>query len=866
MPWLNRLVNVFRPARCRDEISEEIRYHIDARIEANCSAGMSPEDARADALRRFGGALLAMEKSHDANIFVWLETILQDLRFGIRSLRASLGVAAAVTFSLALAIGANTAVFSVINSVLLRALPYKDPNRIVIPAMTNALNGGRMNVSVPNFDDWKSRVKSFSEVAGFRDADASFAVNGEPGWTDFAWVYGDFFRLWGRSPLLGRVFGPGSADPRQAVLSYRMWQRYFDSSPGAIGRTLRLSGIDFQIVGVMPEDFAFPSKGTQLWAPAQALPNWPSLRARREGGFFSVAARLRSGVDLDQAAAELKVITQQLVSQYPDANEGRTTRIIPLAAEVNGKTIPFMLAVLFGAVFMVLLIACANAANLLLARGTARRTEIALRTALGAGRARILRQLLTESVLLSLLAGLLALPCAAWGIRALIALAPRGIARLDQAHIDGRVLAFSLVLSLATGILFGLAPAVRVSRDVALRTHTSGLDSRLLRRSLVIAEVAFAVVLLTGAGLLIRSLAAVQSVDPGFRTSRVLAATLRFSNTLPPERRAALYRDAMAHIRDLSGVQAAGAVSTMFFVGDEGKFGLRAVEGRAAQPRAQWTPMTWSTISGDYFQALSVPLLRGRFFTAQDTRNAPPVVIINETMARRYWPGEDPIGQGLKGFDPRGRNDEWVRVVGVVKDMHSRGLERSPMAQIYETQAQSLDETDNLIVRGDVSAEALRDTIRSIDKTAAWSDVATLEDRLREQEAPRRYQTLLLSLFAFVALALAAAGLFGMMHYSVAKRTREIGIRMAIGARPATVVQMVMREGLLLVAIGLALGLAGSLALTRAIGSLLFEVRPADPLTLNAVSLVLALIALLACYLPARRATRIDPVLALHCE
>lgn len=515
---------------------------------------------------------------------------------------------------------------------------------------------------------------------------------------------------------------------------------------------------------------------------------------------------------------------------------------------------------------LVLLIACANAANLLLSRGAVRQREIALRTALGAGRGRIVRQLITESILLACLAGILGVTLATWGVRALVALAPHGIARIDEAHVDTRVLAFSLGLSLATGLLFGLAPALRMSQCVDTNRQTRGVESRGMRRTFVVAEISLAVVLLIGAGLLVRSFAAVQSVDPGFAASRVLTATLRFRNTLPRDQRAALYREVTTRINQLPGVSAAGGISTMFYGGDGGKFGLRAVEGKPAESPEQWTAMTWSTISGDYFQTLGVTLLRGRFFNDRDTRSASPVVIINETMAHRYWPGEDPIGKGIKGFDPRGRNDEWVRVIGVVKDMRSRGLERLPMAQIYEAQAQSLDETENLVVRTDASAELLRSVIRSVDNTAVWTDVTTLDARLREQSAPRRFQTLLLSIFAALALALAGAGIFATMHYSVAQRTQEIGIRMALGARQSQVVRMILREGLLLVSVGLGLGVAGSLALTQSIRSLLFEVGPSDPLTLIVVALLLTASALAACYVPARRVTQVDPMLALRCD
>jgi predicted permease len=869
--WLNRLANILRTTRVRDEIEEELRYHINARTSDNVAAGMSPGEARANALRRFGGATVALDNSYEANVVVWLETILQDLRYGARSLRSNQGVTAVALLSVALASGASTAIFSVVNTVLLRALPYQEPDRIAMLWATNTLNGSlENNTSVPNFEDWKKRTRTLEKLASSREADASFTINGQPDWIEYAWVYGDFFGLMGRRPALGRGFSTEDDGAHEVVLSDRLWRSRFAASPDVVGRTVDLSGIDFQVVGVMPEDFAFPSNETLLWAPAAALPNWQARRGDRGGGFGPVLARLRPGATFDQARAEMEFINRQLTAEYPRDNEDRGIRLVPLAAQIHGKTVPFMLAVLSGAVLLVLLIACANAANLLLAKGVVRRREIALRTALGAGKGRILRQLVTESILLSGLAGALGLPFAAWSIRALIAMAPHGIARLGETHVDATVLVFSFGLSLATGLLFGLAPAIRISQEAADRRQTSGVDSREMRRAFVVAQVALAVVLLTGAGLLIRSLVAVQAVDPGFRISRVLAGTLRFRNTLPRDQRAALYREAITRVGQLPGVKAAGAISTMFFtmffMGDEAKFGLSAVEGRLAESRHQWMPLKWATISGDYFEALGVPLLRGRFFGDGDTRITTPVIIINETMARRYWPRDDPIGKGIKGFDPRGRNDEWVRVIGVVKDMHSRGLERSPIAQIYEAQSQSLDETENLVVRTEASAGVLRGTTRSIDNTAALTDVTTLEEQLREQSAPRRFQTLLLSLFAALALVLAGAGIFAAMHYSVAQRTKEIGIRMAIGARQANVVRMILWEGFLLVGAGVGTGLAGALALAQSIRSLLFEVGPGDPITLSAVSLLLAGIALFACYIPARRATRIDPMLALRCD
>ena len=867
MAWFNRLANLLRRTKVCNEIDEELRYHLDARTADGIARGMTPKEARADAVRRLGNATVAREMSYESDIIVWLETILRDLKYGTRSLRSNPLVGTVAVLSMALAIGATTAIFSVVHAVLLRALPYQNADRIVMLWGVDKVTGSlENNTSVPNFEDWKKRTRTLEDLASYREVEASSSLDGKADWVEYASVYGDFFGLMGRSPVLGRTFRADDPDGHQVVLSYRLWQTRFGGSSDVIGRTVELNGITSQIVGVMPAGFAFPSEESLLWAPASAIPNWQTRQSERSRGFGPILARLQPDASLDQARAEIEVISRGLAAEYPADNADRSMRIVPLAAQIHGKTVPLMLAILSGAVMLVLLIACANVANLLLARGVVRREEIAIRSALGASGGRIARQLVTESLLLSCLGGVLGLPLAALGIRAFIALAPHGIARLGEAHLEAPVLVFSSALSLATGLLFGLAPAIRISRQVGSRQQTAGVDSHNMRRAFVVVQVALAAVLLTGAGLLIHSFIAVQSVDPGFRTARVISAKLRFSSGLPPDRRIALFREAMTRLGNLAGVRAVGAINTMFYLGSDSKFGLRAVEGRALESSQQWTPMRWSTISGDYFQAMGIPLVRGRFFSNDDTKNTTPVVMINETMARRYWPGENPIGKGIKGFDARGRNDEWVRVIGVVKDMHSSGLERLPIAQIYETQAQSFDETENLVVYTDASVRVLRETIGSLDRSAVLTDVATLGARLQEQNLARRFQTLLLSLFAALALTLAGAGIFATMHYTVAQRMKEIGIRMALGASRATVVGMVVREGLLLVAAGCGIGLAGSMIFSRLIRSMLFEVRPSDPTTLSAVSLLLVGIALFACYIPARRATRIDPVIALRCD
>jgi putative ABC transport system permease protein len=880
MSWTRRLVNAFRRKRVSAEIDEELQFHIDRRTDDNVAAGMTPDAARRDAERRFGGLLRARERTRDADLVAWLETVGQDIRYAVRSLGRSPIVTTVIVASLALAIGASTAMFSLVNAALLRALPYAGSDRIVMLWTVNLLNSSTMqNTSVPNMDDWKKLTSTFADIAAYRESDGPLtdttAATNETQWVGYAWVTDNFFSLLGRPAAAGRVFQPDdfAAGRRVAVIGHSLWQQRFGGAADVVGKRMNVGGLDVDVVGVMSDDFWFPAKDVQVWVPAALNPLWQRSRDNRATRFGAAFGRLKAGVGIEPARAAVRVMAAQLRQQYRGANDNLDVNLVPLQVQVLGKRVPFMLELLFAAVLCVLLIACANVANLLLARGVARRREMAVRAALGAGRRRIARQLLTESVLLSCAGGGLGLITVAWSMRALIALAPASIPRIDEARVDITVLLFTLGLSIGTGVLFGLAPAVRSCRGgtddlthTTVRNSASGTSAK-LRRAFVIGQCAMALVLLAGAGLLVRSLLAVESVDSGFGDRRVVTAHLRFNNSLPRQRRAALYEQAVERIRQLPGVRAAGAAGTIFW-NEAGTFGLRAIDGHPDKPREQWDALTWTSIRGDYFQALGVPLLRGRFFQDADNREAPPVVLINETMARRYWRDENPVGRRIKGFDPRGKNDDWVTVIGVVKDVHNRGLEQTSMAQIFEAQSQSLDETENVVVSSAAmgAAETLRRTIHDLDRTAVLSDVSTLDDRLREQSAHRRFQTYLLTAFAALALALAAAGVFATMHYSVAQRTHEIGIRMALGAQPRRVLAMVLRETLMLAAAGVGLGVAGALAATRTISSLLYGITRHDPATFALVSTVLLSIAILACWIPAARAARVDPMLALRIE
>jgi predicted permease len=815
------------------------------------------------------------------DIGAWLETLRQDARYALRSFRQSPLTTAIIVASLALAMGANTAMFSIVNAAMLRALPYTDDGRLMMLWTANTLNSQMtQNTSILNMEEWKSHTRTFADMTAYREADGPLIdpthATSDAQWIGYGWVTGNFFSLLGRSAAMGRALQQDDfANQRAvAVISHSLWQQRFGAARDVVGKRINVAGVDVDVVGVMPDDFWFPTKAVQLWMPASLNRLWQKSREDRGTRFGAVVGRLARTSTIEEARAELRVVAGQLRREHPQTNEDLDITLVPLQVHVLGTSVPFILALLFGAVSCVLLIACANVAHLLLAHGVARRREIAMRAALGASRRRIARQLLTESLLLSSAGGCLGLIAVTVGMPLMITLAPSDIPRLDEARVDFAVLLFTLALSAITGVLFGLAPAIRMSQanaDDLIRAttrSTSGATSPRMRRAFVVGQFALALVLLAGAGLLVRSLLALHAVDSGFGDSGVVTAHLRFHNALSRTQRVALYQEAMGRIRQLPGVRAVGAAATMFWSDDDMRFGLRAIDGHPDQPRDQWEALAWTTIRGDYFQAVAVPLLRGRLFEDTDTREAPLVVVVNETMARRYWPGEDPIGRRIKGFDPRGKNDDWVTVIGVVKDVRSRGLERAPMAQIFEAQSQSLDETENLVVSAATPdfPEVLRRAIRELDRTAVLSDVSTLDQRIREQSAQRRFHTYVLTAFALLALLLAAAGIFGALHYSVVQRTREIGIRIALGAARRTVVGMVFRETVLLAATGVGLGVVVALESTRILSGLLFGVSPQDPRTFAAVSLALTTVALTAACIPAARASRVDPMRALKTD
>jgi putative ABC transport system permease protein len=814
-------------------------------------------------------------------------SLFQDIRYGLRSLARSPGFTVIAVFTLALGIGANTSIFSVIEAVVLRPLPYRDPGRLVLLADSqDSEDGGFL---YKDFDFLKSENHTLQDVATYyRDSGFSrvtLAGASGPRSVQGAFTSANLFPLMGVPPILGRVFTAEEENrkDRVVVLSHSLWMSQFGASPDVVGKTLQIDGVRSQILGVMPATFQFPARDQQFWAPITTNHFWgdPALATSNPGnssGFYQrwqAIGRLKPGVKLQQAQVEISTTFARIRQQDDDPNRSVGVSLLPLRVTLSGNT-RLAFIVLFTAVGFVLLIACSNVANLLLARGASREREITVRAALGANRSRLVRQLFTESVLLASLSGCLGLVLVPLGVRSLVRLAPADIPRLHEAGVDGGVLTFTLGISSIAAVLFGLIPAWRISGTIGpLHSLPKGIAaSVVLKRThgfLVIAEFAVATVLLTGAGLLVRSFLAVEAVDSGFQPEQILTMNISVPGATP-ERTDDVYSTVLERLRAVPGIQAVGAVDSLFDLGKINNLGLRSIEGHTPEPKQHWTPLRWAAVRGDYFQAMGVQLLRGRYFTAQDAPNSPLVAIIDESMVRRYWPNEDAIGKRFKGQDPRGKRDDWLTVVGIIRDMRRSGLERAPIPHVYEPYTQAIDgyRTSDLVVRvigaPGALAQPLRAVVREIDHSAILSPVTTMEQQLSEQLSPRRFQTMILTIFSLVALLLAGVGIFGLLHYSVAQRTHEIGIRIALGAHPREVVKLVVKDGAKLAAAGLAIGAIAAPAVTRFMESLFFGVTSTDPATFVSVVILLMMVALLACYVPARRAARVDPTVALRYE
>jgi putative ABC transport system permease protein len=782
---------------------------------------------------------------------------------------------AAAVIALALGIGANTAIFSVINGVLLSALPYPRPGQLTMVWADNRQQGiGDDVTSYPNFLDWRDRNKTFQGMAGMRDQPIKLTGVSEPEELRGAAVTSNFFQLMGVNPAQGRGFTTEEEQlgkDKIIVLGYGLWYRRFGGDPGILNKTISLDSEQHTVVGIMPPGFQFPSKA-ELWKP---LAVEDQLRVVRGAFWLPVVGRLKPGVTRAQAQADMNVIAGQLEQQYPDTNTGFGINVVPLQEQIVGK-IRMVLLVLLYSVTFVLLIACANVANLLLARAADRRREVAVRVALGASRLRIVRQLLTESVLLSVLGGALGLLLAWLGLTSFLKLGPADIPRLDNIHLDWHVLGFTFGISLLTGVLFGIVPALQTSRiDIGEALKDGGRSSgdrdiQRIRNIFIVAEVAMTLILLVGAGLLIRSFWHLQQVNPGFKADHLLTLQLDLPQTKYREGRQAVtfYQQLQERLTAIPGVESASATSSIMLSATPQSGGF-TIENRPPDPREKHVELPFDSILPNYFQTMGIQLLGGRSFTPQDADGAPAVAIVNESFAKRFLPNEDPIGKRFT-FGAANDNSQWIRIIGVVSDTRRQGLEAPIRIESWMSYAQMPSSGMQIVVRtaGDPQAlvGAVREAVRSLDRDLPLQRIETMEQILDKRIAQRRLNMLLLGLFATVALILAAVGIYGVTSYVVTQRTHEIGIRIALGAQIGNVMRLVVGQGMKLVLLGVGLGVIAALALTRLMAALLFGVGVTDPLTLSAAILLLLAVALLACWIPARRATKLNPMTALKCE
>ncbi|MEK6286976.1 MAG: ABC transporter permease [Acidobacteriota bacterium] len=804
-----------------------------------------------------------------------MENLLQDLRYGFRMLLKRPGFTAVAVLALALGIGANTAVFSVVNAVLLRPLPLKDPDRLVWiwGDSIQQPGNGRGSVSPPDFLDFREQNQVFERITAFQNAPFNLAGSGEPERVNGVRVSAEFFETVGVAPIHGRAFvSEEEQDGRGkvAVMGYGLWQRRFGGDPDLVGKTISLNGGSFTVVGIMPSGFQFPRDDVELWTPITF--GIPPTSVRRFH-FLRPIARLKPGVSREQAQAEINAITVRLEQQYPDSNTDYGARLVLLPEQIVGD-MRLTLVLLTAAVAFVLLIACANVANLLLARAATRQKEIAIRSALGASRWRLVRQMLTESVGLALCGGLLGFMIAWWGVELLIKLGPSNIPRLREVTIDGPVFGFTLLVSCVTGILFGLVPALQASPSGLAEIlkegsrGSTGLRGRRVRGALVVSEIALALVLLIGAGLMLKSFLRLSQIEPGFQPVNVLTMQIGLTQTRYAEapQRAAFFSQLLPRVAVLAGVQHAGAVSQLPMSGQNSDTSF-SVEGRPPAAPGERLGANSRIASPDYFSALGIPLIEGRYFTDRDVKGSPNVIVISETFARQIFPDEQPLGKRLTIDAGQPWTGEIVGVVGAIR--HS-GLSVQPWREMYVAHAQNPVGGMNLVVRaaGDPAtlASAIKSEVQTLDKDLPLYNVRTMESVVSDSVAQPRFRALLLGIFAAVALILAAVGIYGVMSYYVTQRTHEIGIRMALGAQRRDVMRLVVGQGLMLAMSGVAIGLAAAFAVTRLMSSLLYEVGATDPTTFAVISLLLGGVATLACYIPARRATRVDPIGALRYE
>jgi putative ABC transport system permease protein len=886
MRWLYKLPlrfrSLFKRGRVEQELSDELRFHLEKLAEENVAKGMTPEEARYAALRELGGFDQIKEECREMRRVNYIENFLQDIRYGLRMLAKNPGFTAVAVVTLALGIGANTAIFSIVDAVLLRSFPYHDPNQLVLMFdapldRPDALSA----ISYRDFTECRDQNRVFSEMAGNTFHDLTLTGAGEPSIVNTADVTPEIFPLLNTKPLAGRTLLPEDGKPGAAavaVLSENLWRSRFGSNPGLIGQSITLDMRSFAVVGILPASFRYPefAPHQDVWIPVMQDPLFGPLTSQPGVPLLGVIGRLKPGVSLAKAQAEMNTLSARLAKEFSAEDSGLAIRIKPYREVVVGN-VKSALLILLGAVGLVLLMACANVANLLLSLATSRRSEIAVRIALGASRARIVRQLLTESALLGLLgglAGVLLAGCVVWSLQPFL---PPEVVQISSIHVGGPVLAFALLLSLAAALAFGLAPAFLATpsnlqaniKEGGERTGQRG--GQYLRSFLAIAEISLAMVLLAAGGLLIRSFALVTSVTPGFDPKNVIEAEV----SLPqfqystPQQWTAFSNELLLRLHAQPGLQDS-ALAAPLPMDRQGQATFAfSIVGDSPLPPGKSITADYATVSPDYFRVMRIPLLRGRVFSEQDSPSSPNVAIISETLARRYFPNQDPIGRQMRfGFPPNGNVSR--QIVGIVGDVRDVTLSQKPGPMMYVPFAQAPLWGGEVVARSSLStssvAAAIRQAVHSIDKDLPVTDVESFPDALGQSISRERFRTLLLGSFSAMALVLAAVGIFGVVSHSASQRTHEIGIRMALGAQRRDVLRLVLGQGAKLALLGLGIGIVLAFLLTRLIASLLYSVSATDPLTFGAVAIVLFGVAVTACYIPARRATKVDPMVALRHE
>ena len=877
-----RVRSLFRRADTDQEPDEQLRDHVARKTGQYIAKPMAWRETRRVASPDMGKVEKTKGKVRETRRTSWIRDFVQDLRYGVRVLRKSPGFASIAVVTLALGIGANTAIFSIVNAVLLQTFPYPDPNQLVL-VFNIPLNqpDALSSISYRDFTQCREQNRVFSEMAGNSFHDLTLTGAGEPSIVNTAAVTPQIFSLLGAKPLAGRTLLP--EDGKQgaapvAVVSENLWHNRFGSDPALIGQSITLDMRSFTVVGVLPASFRYPDGAPRqdVWISVAQDPLFGPRLSQPGSRVLVGIGRLKPGVSLAQAQAEMNTLGTRLANEFSAEDSGLTFRIEPYRQVVVGE-VKSPLLILFGAVGLVLLIACANIANLLLSRATSRGREIAVRISLGAGRARIVRQLLTESALLGLLGGAAGVLLAAWGVWSLQPFLPSNVILINSIHVGGSVLAFALLLSLAAALAFGLAPALLATpsnlqakiKEGGERTGQRG--GQHVRNFLAIVEISLAMVLLAAGGLLIRSFALVTAVNPGFDPKNVIEAEVSLPQFqyATPQQWTAFSNELLARLRAQAGLRDSALAAPLPMDRQGAASFTFSIVGDPPLPPGKSPTADFATVSPDYFRMMRIPLLRGRFFSDQDSPSSPKVAIISETLVRRYFPNQDPLGKQMRfGFPPNSNVSR--EIVGIVGDIRDAALSRKPEPMMYVPFAQAPLYGGEVVVRSSLSAASvaagIRQAVRSMDKNLPVTDIESLNDAVGQSISQERFRTFLLGSFSAIALVLAAVGIFGVMSYSASQRTHEIGIRVALGAGRRDVLRLILGQGAKLALLGLGIGLVAAFLLTRLMSSLLYRVSATDPVTFASVTIILLSVALTACYIPARRAVRVDPMVALRHE